>query len=83
MFSLTWECQNLSLQYKCYNLYKHKGQVPSKGLDEEGFINILEIEYIVMKTQVGGWSRRNKCREEKKKGEGREYEKEELSLKAI
>lgn len=41
MFSLTSECQILSLQYKCYDLYKHKGYIPSKGLDEdeEGFTN--------------------------------------------
>lgn len=36
-----------------------------------------------MKTQVKDWSGKNKCREEKKRGEGREYGKEELSLKAI
>lgn len=73
MFSLTSECQILSLQYKCYDLYQHKGYVPSKGLDEdeEGFTNELEIQYIVMKTQVGDWSGNNKCREEKKRG-GRE-----------
>lgn len=68
MFTLTCECQILSLQYKCYDLYKHKGQVPSKSLDEEGFINVLEIEYIVMKTEVWDWSGRNKCRQEKKRG---------------